>query len=53
MILAILLLTQLDVGRLALMLVTVALAATNWLWAVRQQRSSGTRIAKGGDSAPR
>jgi amino acid transporter len=51
MILAILLLAQLDVGRLALMLVTVALAAANWLWAVRQQAHPNTRIAEGVDSA--
>jgi len=42
---AILLLTQLDVGRLALMLVTMALAAANWLWAARRHTHTGSRVA--------
>jgi basic amino acid/polyamine antiporter, APA family len=40
MIVAVVLLAQLDTGRLALMLVTVALAAANWLWALSQRRQS-------------
>ena len=51
MIVAILLLAQLDVGRLALMLITVVLAGANWLWAVRQRAYPDARFVQGLDSA--
>jgi len=44
---SVLLLAQLDVGRLGLMLVTAAIAGANWMWAITAHRQRGM-VAPGG-----
>jgi amino acid transporter len=44
---SVVLLAQLDAGRLGLMLVTAAIAGVNWLWAVNAERQRQT-VASGG-----
>jgi hypothetical protein len=44
---SVVLLAQLDAGRLGLMLITAAIAGANWLWAVSAERQRRVIASRG------